>query len=233
MSPAIYHLLPFRFRNLGNRYLLVSENGQFQYLDRDDLCRLIHNELSPNEPLFNDLKSKDIICLKYTPPLLKTLAAKYRTKKKHIFDSTALHMMVLTYRCNQRCAYCHASSEDELAGALDMSVRTAQSCLDFAFESPSPYLKIEFQGGEPTLNFNTLKVSVEYGKALAERLDKKVEFVVCTNLYDLNDSKLAFLHENDVQVSTSLDGPQTLHDSCRKSALDGGVIPPKNSCSEK
>ncbi|MBI9081444.1 MAG: radical SAM protein, partial [Pseudodesulfovibrio sp.] len=222
MSIPHYQLLPFRFRKIDDEYLLISETGQFHFVSRDDLQRLIHNKLDPSESVFFDLKSKDIICLEYNSSIIKILAAKYRTKKKHIFDSTALHMMVLTYRCNQRCLYCHASSESDLVGSLDMSIETAKQCLNFAFETPSPYIKIEFQGGEPTLNFATLEASVQYAQDLAKARNKTVEFVVCTNLFDLDDSKLNFLYENEVQVSTSLDGPKELHDHCRPSATDSG-----------
>ena len=222
MSISPYKLLPFRFRKICDQYLLVSETGQFHFVSRDDLQRLIYNKLDTGESLFSDLKGKDIVCLEYNSSIIKILAAKYRTKKKHIFDSTALHMMVLTYRCNQRCLYCHASSESDSFGTLDMSIETANKCLNFAFETPSPSIKIEFQGGEPTLNFATLEASVQYGQELAKTYNKTVDFVICTNLFDLDDYKLSFLYENRVQVSTSLDGPKELHDRCRPSATDSG-----------
>ena len=218
MKPNMsYRLLPFRFCKLNDQYLLVSETGQFHYLEQDDLKRLVHGDLSPGTTIFNDLKAKDIICLKYSAPIIKTLAVKYRTKKKHIFDSTALHMLVLTYKCNQQCSYCHASSGTEYYGVPDMSVDIARKCLDFAFKSPSPYLKIEFQGGEPSLNIETLKASVEYGNLLAKQLCKSIEFVLCTNLYELDEQLLTFIVEQKIQISTSLDGPKDLHDSCRRS----------------
>ena len=37
--------------------------------------------------------------------------------------------------------------------AFDMSPETAEKALALVFRSPSPNIKIEFQGGEPLLNF--------------------------------------------------------------------------------
>jgi len=235
-----YRLLPFRFHKLNHVYLLVSETGQFHYLVQDDLKRLVRGELPAETTTFNDLKAKDIICLKYSAPMIKALAAKYRTKKKHIFDSTALHMLVLTYKCNQQCSYCHASSETKHSGTVDMPVSIARKCLDFAFESPSPYLKIEFQGGEPSLNIETLKFCVEYGKLLAKELNKSIEFVLCTNLYELDEKLLTFIDEQKIQISTSLDGPKDLHDLCRRRGPHQGsydevknnILRIQNKCTE-
>ena len=210
-----YYLLPFQFAPFGERYLLVSETGDFMFIERHDLLRFVNSEMETSEDVFNDLKARDFVCLKYTSPLIKSISTKYRTKKRHIFDSTSLNMIVLTYRCNQRCLYCHASADFETQKFLDMPIETAKKCVDFSFQSPSPYIKIEFQGGEPTLNFKTLKECVIYGKKLASVYDKKVEFVVCTNIYDISDEQIHFFHENNVQISTSLDGPRELHDACR------------------
>jgi len=38
-----------------------------------------------------------------------------------------------------------------------MTEETARRALELAFRSPSPYLKIEFQGGEPLLNFPLIR----------------------------------------------------------------------------
>jgi sulfatase maturation enzyme AslB (radical SAM superfamily) len=55
-------------------------------------------------------------------------------------------MVVVTLRCNQICSYCHASSKDVNAKNYDMDLNTARKVVDMIFESPSPSIKIEFQG---------------------------------------------------------------------------------------
>ena len=42
-----------------------------------------------------------------------------------------------------------------------MTEESARRALELAFRSPSPHLKIEFQGGEPLLNFPLVRWIVE------------------------------------------------------------------------
>ena len=87
--------------------------------------------------------------------------------------------------------------------------------MDIAFESPAVRIKIEFQGGEPLLNFPLISTIVSAAKAKAATADKKVDFVIASNLALLDETILAFCKENDVLLSTSLDGPADLHNKNR------------------
>jgi sulfatase maturation enzyme AslB (radical SAM superfamily) len=96
-------------------------------------------------------------------------------------------MFVVTLRCNQKCSYCHASSVDDVATTLfDMDSATAKRCVECVFMSPAQNIKIEFQGGEPLLNFEVIRTIVEYAEELNADYKKKVEFVICTNLTIIN-----------------------------------------------
>jgi His-Xaa-Ser system radical SAM maturase HxsB len=92
-----------------------------------------------------------------------------------------------------------------------MSVATADKCLDFTFQSPSPMVKIEFQGGEPLLNFDLIKWIVIEAEKRNQTHRKNLEFVIATNLSQLTDEILAFAFQHGVLFSTSLDGPEDLH----------------------
>jgi len=153
------------------------------------------------------------------PAQIDMLANAYRTKKRFLFEFTTLHMIVLTRRCNQNCLYCHASSlPEDSGGNHDMSSITLDSTLDVILQAPAKNLKIEIQGGEPLLRFDLVKQLVLTAKEENEKLPNKknMEFVVCTNLVALTDEMLDFFALHSVQVSTSLDGPEKVHDSCRQ-----------------
>jgi len=96
-----------------------------------------------------------------------------------------------------------------------MSEETAEKALRIALESPSSRIKIEFQGGEPMLNFPLIVKIVENAKASAPKSGKQVDFVIASNLALLTDDILAFCKRNDVLLSTSLDGPADLHNRNR------------------
>ena len=46
----------------------------------------------------------------------------------------------------------------------DMSAETAERCVDFALQTSSPGLTIEFQGGEPMANWAVLQRVIEYAQ---------------------------------------------------------------------
>ncbi len=143
------------------------------------------------------------------------LATKYRSIKSFLRDFTSLHMMVITLRCNHKCSYCQVSSESIEAHKYDMQPETAKKIVDYIFCSPSPNIKIEFQGGEPLLNWETIVETIEYAEILNSNHKKNLEFVICTNLTLLDEEKLYFINDHNVAISTSLDGSKFLHDKNR------------------
>jgi sulfatase maturation enzyme AslB (radical SAM superfamily) len=96
-----------------------------------------------------------------------------------------------------------------------MSEATAHRALDIAFESQASRIKIEFQGGEPLLNFGLIRKIVSAAKRLSESVGKKVDFVIASNLALLDDAVLEFCKSNEILLSTSLDGPAELHNKNR------------------
>jgi His-Xaa-Ser system radical SAM maturase HxsB len=92
-----------------------------------------------------------------------------------------------------------------------MTEATADKALDLVFRSPSPTLKIEFQGGEPLLNFPLIKYIVQGAHRRNSLSAKSLQFVITTNLALLSDEILEFCKAHDILISTSLDGPADLH----------------------
>jgi His-Xaa-Ser system radical SAM maturase HxsB len=94
-----------------------------------------------------------------------------------------------------------------------MSEQAADKSIGLMLQSPSPALKVEFQGGESLLNFRLIQYIVLRTKERAP--GRQVEFVVATNLAPLTDEMLGFFREHHVYISTSLDGPAKLHNRNR------------------
>jgi His-Xaa-Ser system radical SAM maturase HxsB len=96
-----------------------------------------------------------------------------------------------------------------------MSEETANKALELVFRSPNPAIKIEFQGGEPLLNFPLVRYIVERAKHINVSIGKDLRFVITTNLAVLTNEVLEFCRVNDILISTSLDGPRDLHNKNR------------------
>jgi His-Xaa-Ser system radical SAM maturase HxsB len=96
-----------------------------------------------------------------------------------------------------------------------MSPETAIAAVDRMFETPSPNLTVEFQGGEPLLNFPRVRQIVDLIEHRNCSEHRSIVFTISSTLHHLTDEILSFFREHDFQVSTSLDGPAWLHDANR------------------
>ena len=66
------------------------------------------------------------------------------------------------------------------------------------------------------MNFGVVQHVIEYAKRKNETLGKALEFTMVSNLSLMDEEKLAYLLDHRVQICTSIDGPQGLHDKQRK-----------------
>ena len=211
-----YQLLPFRFERFNDKEVLLSnEVGEFDFISNDEFNNLVTHKLDSHTQAFLNLKSKQMLTDTEVAPGVKMLATKYRTKKSSLNNFTSLHMVVPTLRCNSNCSYCQVSRKDVNAKDIDMDKTTAKKVVDLIFQSPSPCIKIEFQGGEPLLNFKIVKYIIEYAEWCNIFKRRNLEFVICTNLTVMTNKMLKYLKGHHVYISTSLDGPKDLHNKNR------------------
>jgi His-Xaa-Ser system radical SAM maturase HxsB len=211
-----YGLLPFRFVRLDStRYIAVNEVGEWHVLSRSDLEAFIRKRLQPTTPLYQALQSKHFVQDSTSNVWRDLLTLKARTKRHQVADFTRLHIFVVTLRCNHFCKYCQVSRQSEDRLAYDMSVSVANRAIEFTFRSPSPTLKFEFQGGEPLLNFALIQHIVETVEKHNLTSQRNVDFVIATNLSVLTDEMLVFCRAHKIDISTSLDGPEDLHNANR------------------
>jgi uncharacterized protein len=215
-AAAGYSLLPLRFVALdAARHVLTNFAGEHLVLPKETLRRFVRHELRPDDPAYAELKSRHFLLDVASSVALDLLAVKYRTKQSRLAEFTSLFMFVVTLRCEHTCAYCQVSRQTQDKSAFDMTPATADAAVEFMFRSPARSLKVEFQGGEPLLNFGMVQYVVRrvLERNAAERRD--VAFVIATNLALLTDEVLDFCRAHDVYLSTSLDGPRDLHNRNR------------------
>lgn len=211
-----YRLLPFRFGRLReNTYILTNDVGEYVLLPRHDLTAFVDRTLDPATSSYKELKARHFLFDPGTRSALDLLALKYRTRVEGLAAFTGLHAFVVTLRCDHSCRYCQVSRQTEDRAAYDMSQAHADKALELVFRSPSPAIKIEFQGGEPLLRFDLVRYIVERALVLNRQHERRLQFVIASNLSRLSDEMLSFCKEHGVLLSTSLDGPEDLHDAQR------------------
>lgn len=217
-TPESYFLLPFRFQKINpEKEILVNEVGDFLIVPLGTAEKIILKKISiaTDEELYFDLLSSFFISEQAVPPLLHVLETRYRTKKSFLDHFTALHIFVISLRCEHTCHYCQVSRVTENKEQFDMSVYHIDEGIKVMMQSPNPHITMEFQGGEALLAFDNVKYAILKAEEQAILHEKIITFVICTNLAPLTDNMLPFLKEHNVMISSSLDGPAFIHNQNR------------------
>jgi His-Xaa-Ser system radical SAM maturase HxsB len=213
---STYTLLPFNFGRFNHdEYLLTNLCGDYIFLQNEIFMKLVNGVIAESSPEYLDLLSKQFITEVDPRMSIPILSRRFRMKKEILRNFTSLHMVVPTLRCNSSCIYCQVSRRILKDKSTDMKRETARKITKVIFQSPSPYIKIEFQGGDPTLNFDMVKFIITEAEWLNLRYRKKLEFVICTNITLLDEAMVRYLEKHKCFISTSIDGPAALHDKNR------------------
>lgn len=211
-----YKLLPLKFTPFDSAsYVLTNFVGEYQLIAKDTLHAFLNHELPQSAVEYSDLKAKHFLADDDSEVALDLLALKTRTKFQRLSNFTALHMFVVTLRCEHSCPYCQVSRQNDGTPDFDMTPDIAERSLALVFRSPAPAIKIEFQGGEPLLNFPLIRFIVERATAINQSEKRNLIFVIATNLAVIDDDILSFCREHSIHISTSLDGPADLHNRNR------------------
>ena len=215
-EPREYYLLPFRFIRLDSgREILVNEAGEHLVAPRGTAAAVSRRQLDTCSDLYRRLRSSHFLFDDQSSPLLDVLATKYRTKRSFLAGFTKLHIFVTTLRCEHSCLFCQVSRQSADKLRYDMSEETALKSLDLVFQSPARHITLEFQGGEPLLNFDLIRFIVPRAKERAVECSKTMNIVVATNLAVASDEMFEYLRDEGIDVSTSLDGPAFIHNANR------------------
>ena len=211
-----YYLLPFRFHRVNEEMeVLVNEVGDYLLCPTGTAEQIVSRQVPQASELYADLIANFFISEKPVPDLIDILATRYRTKKSFLDHFTALHIFVVTLRCDHSCHYCQVSRKTQNKTQYDISIEDLDKSIDLMFQSPSKNLTMEFQGGEPLLAMDKVSYAVERALNLNKQFGKKITFVICTTLANVDDDILQFCQKHQVLLSTSFDGPEFLHNKNR------------------
>lgn len=123
--------------------------------------------------------------------------------------------IMLTEDCNLRCQYCY-EGKNKIKNKLDKD--TADKVINFILEClkkrlDDEILYIVFHGGEPLMNFETIKY---IHHSLSNKVkDRKIIYDITTNGTIINEEIKNFLKNNIDNVSISIDGTRESHDTNR------------------
>jgi len=198
----------FRFKQFGDDYLLTNEIGEYVFLPANNFNNFLTGKLDKKSEIYQELLKKSF--LKDRNYLVNSVW-KYRLRYNFLKFGPSLHIVVATLRCNHKCIYCHASAGGSEDKALDMDLATAKKVVDTIFQTTNDAVCIEFQGGEPLLNWPVVKFIIQYAQEKNKLEKKNLIFRFVSNLSLMDEEKMKFLMDNGVNFSTSLDGDEETH----------------------
>ncbi len=194
-------LTPFRFRDLSDRTtLLVNETGDFGLFDAGVVERLLVRDLGEDER--QRLRDLHILFNQKDQWRLTALSTRVQSRIQSRSNRLSYMLVIPTLRCDLACSYCQVSRASEKASGYDWTVEHLDQLEVFWNRYAGDQMKIEFQGGEPTLRIDLVREVVRR----AERRFDEVEFAICTNLMTLTPQIEEVFADPRMHISTSIDG---------------------------
>lgn len=196
--------LPLRMRHLGgDAALCVQDGGRFFQTGPSFLARMAADSLAPDDLCFLQEEGHLI----EQDDTLGQASYMYGVAERASHAGPLDYLILVpTLRCNLSCSYCQVSRAGIRQPGFDWSDETLAAVFRILDDLPGERVKIEFQGGEPTLRPDLLRAVMDRCRRFEER-----QFVVCTNLQVMNDEILALFDSPELFISTSLDGDVLTH----------------------
>jgi uncharacterized protein len=123
----------------------------------------------------------------------------------------------IAHDCNLKCKYCFAGEGNYHGEKTQMSLEVGQRAIDFVVENSGSRknIEIDFFGGEPLLNMDTVKGTVDYAREKEKTCGKHFRFTITTNGVLLKDEVMEYLNSTMDNIVLSLDGRKNVHDHMR------------------
>ncbi|MEW6031515.1 MAG: SPASM domain-containing protein [Bacillota bacterium] len=124
----------------------------------------------------------------------------------------------VAHDCDLACSYCFAGRGGFGGARALMTASVARAAVDFLLEGSGDVqaCEMDFFGGEPLLNLEVVRETVDYARRRAAAAGKRVGFTLTTNAAALGPDEAAYLNETMDNVILSLDGRPEVHDRMRR-----------------
>ncbi len=195
-KPPLFH----KFSYLDKYFIFFPISGSLIEVDKNLYLNLIEENIVENPFFEEEKKIWEENEVKFDPPEnLKSLC------------------LLVSQTCNMRCDYCFVDEGTYRDKESLMDEEISLKAVDFLIEnSKTKHIEIDFFGGEPLLNWEVVKKTIEYRNKKAKENGKILRLSLTTNGILLDDEKLNFLKNNFVSLILSLDGPLYVNDIHRK-----------------
>ena len=121
VRPGRWELLPLRFhRFTDDTVLLTNIVGEHCFLTDGQFMTILDGTCT-DQAVLAELRAKHLIQLPGEQLPAELLAIKLRTRLRRLRDSTGLHIIVVTLRCEHTCRYCQVSRQSSALMAINLN----------------------------------------------------------------------------------------------------------------
>jgi pyruvate-formate lyase-activating enzyme len=129
-----------------------------------------------------------------------------RQVRMHTFGGTRRMVVIPTWQCELRCAYCFIPKQD----GRTMTPETVDRAVDFLFSTDRDAVELQFFGGEALIEADLVRRAMTRAVRRGAETGKGVGFILSSNGWSLTPENLAWLADFPVRLELSLDGkPET------------------------
>ena len=206
---------PLLFRRGREFVEALLESAGHGLLCRDELA-----SLWPEEAAVIDFMISHHILVAADECELAPAAAKPSAEELMALSPGMSLYLLLSQDCNLGCIYClngkrtYRKSEHPMMPE-EVAFRAAECCA--ARIRPGGYLEIAMFGGEPLLNWDLAKRTIDYAESVLKPKFPDIEFRyhVTSNLSFLPEDFIARVKAHGITVLCDIDGVGAVHDACR------------------
>lgn len=223
MNKTYIDLVTFE-TNSGNFYIYDNSSNIVIPITKEEKTEIENNKLSSR--LLKRVEKYRLLQKKPVNNISDGNVEKYINE-----NGTNQLILIVTESCNFRCKYCaysghyelnrvHSSnhmSEEIALKAIDFYIKNTQEAI---LKNPNLSPVIGFYGGEPLIQWNLIKNSVNYIKENHKDFYDISTFTISTNGLLLNEDNINFMLDNKFHIAISLDGPKDEHDRNRVTVND-------------
>lgn len=228
----IYNIKSFKrlghvFKTTNNKYFLDSGTGRVFECGTDEYI-VLDNMLNGKNIAISESNEKkavtNILALakKYNILQMPNYDNFYESEmyRSDVDDYSNINHLILEVSelCNLQCKYCiynetHPKFRD--FSAKNMTWDIAKKAIQYTLERAKNFLILGFYGGEPLVNFDLMKKSIEY--ALNNKKQSCELIIACTSNCTLLDESIAqYLSSlENLKFVCSMDGPASIHNKNR------------------
>lgn len=147
----------------------------------------------------------------------------YEKREKELYEQIDLKRLgrltlCISGCCNLACKYCYEGEQAGVSENFMMNEDTMKKTIDFIFNFyPEGVECVQFFGGEPLLNANLIRPTIEYIEEICKKRKlKKPYFTIVTNGTLISESIHKLFNEKFNRITISLDGRKEINDANRR-----------------